>query len=366
MERRGLWLLLPAFLLLGSCSVFRKTRTTAYHPHADSIRHYYSERGDTLAGIGSVSAFEDGKVNGVFDRFSGRGTQEAVPQLEESEVEIDSGENAVLSAELSRSVAAISFRPSETEHVRVTHYDPFGGGNSLSIPLDALQERFCFPYPGKLISNYGYRGRSMHTGVDIKAVPRDTIRCAFDGVVRMSKPYSGYGNLVVVRHANGLETLYAHNARNLVRVNETVRAGQPLALAGRTGRATTEHLHFEVRVEGQHFNPGLLLDIPNHCLRKGTLYVYNRGGKIVASNRPLDSREPQTVQAPSVSLVATAHAVDGEGAAGSGSPRYYRIRSGDTLSHIAKRYGTTVSALCRLNGITPAKLLQINQRLRVK
>lgn len=100
----------------------------------------------------------------------------------------------------------------------------------------------------------------MHTGVDIKAVPNDTIRAAFSGVVRMSKPYSGYGNIIVIRHYNGMETAYAHNSRNLVTVNDVVKAGDPIALAGRTGRATTEHLHFEFRVANQALNPSLLLE----------------------------------------------------------------------------------------------------------
>lgn len=97
--------------------------------------------------------------------------------------------------------------------------------------------------PGaKVISAYGTRGG--HSGADIKTCAKDTIRAAFDGVVRMSKPYYAYGNLVVVRHANGLETIYSHNFKNLVQSGDTVKAGQPIGLTGRTGRATTEACAF--------------------------------------------------------------------------------------------------------------------------
>ena len=103
---------------------------------------------------------------------------------------------------------------------------------------------------------------------------------AFDGIVRLAKPYYAYGNVIVVRHYNGLETVYSHNSKNLVKPGDYVKAGQPIALTGRTGRATTEHLHFEVRVNGQHFNPNLVFDLQERKLNNQCLVFTQKGGKI--------------------------------------------------------------------------------------
>ncbi len=221
----------------------------------------------------------------------------------------------------------------------------------------------------------------MHTGVDIKAVPNDTIRAAFSGVVRMSKPYSGYGNIIVIRHYNGMETAYAHNSRNLVTVNDVVKAGDPIALAGRTGRATTEHLHFEFRVANQALNPSLLLDTENQRLHTNTLYLYNRGGNVKAATRPLstsDALSEETVADDESALVAnggsTGDVSDTQrSAATSGSSSnngskavYHTIKSGDTLSKLARTYSTSVSKICQLNHIKPTTILRLKQRLRVK
>ena len=126
-----------------------------------------------------------------------------------------------------------------------------------------------FPLPGaKVISPYGQRGGRQHTGVDLKTKAKDKIYAAFDGEVVFSKKFSGYGNLVRIKHANGLETYYAHNSKNLVKEGQHVKAGQVVALVGQTGRATTPHLHFETRVNGKPQNPANYFDLNNHTLRK--------------------------------------------------------------------------------------------------
>lgn len=263
----------------------------------------------------------------------------------------------------------IRFSDDESQHVRLpaNRNNPFPSSGELEIDLNALQDQFYYPYPGKLISPYGYRGRSMHTGIDIKAIPNDTIRAALPGVVRMAKPYSGYGNTIVIRHYNGIETVYAHNSRNLVRVNDVVQAGEPIALAGRTGRATTEHLHFELRVSGEHLNPTLMVNPESRTLKDGTLYLSNRGGRIRGSNKPLplyaeNKEDAEKTSSDSRSSVSKSSSPN----SGKGSPQYHIIRKGDTLSALAKRYGTTVSKICALNGIKPTKILQIKERIRVK
>ena len=161
----------------------------------------------------------------------------------------------------------------------LTASDPFGGGAKFTINLANINEKeWCYPLPGaKVISPYGPRGGRMHSGVDLKTKPSDPIYAAFDGVVTMSQVYSGYGNCVVLRHANGLETLYSHNVKNLVKVGDKVKCGQKIALTGRTGRATTEHLHFEVRVNGKHYNPNIIFDHTTRQLKKDQVTFYKNG-----------------------------------------------------------------------------------------
>ena len=174
-----------------------------------------------------------------------------------------------------------SFSSMEVNHIRVVTPGLFSQDKSIYLHLDSLKEMgYAFPLPGgKVISAYG--ARKGHSGADIKTCAKDTIRCAFDGVVRMSKPYSAYGNVVVVRHANGLETIYSHNSQNIVHSGDIVKAGQPIGLTGRTGRATTEHLHFETRINGQHFNPNIIFNLKDGTLRKGSIKCTKNGNGII-------------------------------------------------------------------------------------
>ena len=186
-----------------------------------------------------------------------------------------------------------SFSAREMADVRVATPGLFAKGNHIYLHLDSLKDHeYAFPLPGgKVISAYGTRGG--HSGTDIKTYAKDTIRAAFDGVVRMSKPYYAYGNIVVIRHANGLETLYSHNFKNLVKAGDVVKAGQAIGLTGRTGRATTEHVHFETRINGQHFNPNLIFDLKERTLRKECIKCTKNGSKIVVKTQIPDNRIAQ-------------------------------------------------------------------------
>ena len=173
------------------------------------------------------------------------------------------------------------FTPMEIAHLRVKTPGLFDGRKNFSIHLDSLRENeYCFPLPGaKVISPYG--SRRGHSGTDIKTKANDTIRCAFAGVVRMAKPYAAYGNVIVVRHPNGLESVYSHNSKNLVKSGDVVKAGEAIGLTGRTGRATTEHLHFEFRVDGQHFNPNIIFDMKDCTLRKEEIVCTKAGNGVI-------------------------------------------------------------------------------------
>lgn len=170
---------------------------------------------------------------------------------------------------------SMTFTAFETQHVRVQTPGLFDGITQFVIHLDSIPASdYCFPLPGgKVISPFG--GKRRHAGTDIKTRANDTVRAVFGGIVRMSKPYSGYGNVVVIRHPNGLESVYSHNSKNLVKSGDKVKAGQPLGLAGRTGRATTEHVHFEFRVNGQAFNTDMIINYDNNTLHHGDVVFTN-------------------------------------------------------------------------------------------
>lgn len=172
------------------------------------------------------------------------------------------------------------FSSMEINNIRVATPGLFTKDKNLLLHLDTLTENeYAFPLPGaKVISPYGTR--RGHSGADLKTCAGDTIRAAFSGVVRMSKPYAAYGNVVVIRHSNGLETIYSHNVKNLVQSGDWVLAGQPVALTGRTGRATTEHLHFETRINGQHFNPDLIFNLKEGTLRKECVQCVKKGNGV--------------------------------------------------------------------------------------
>ena len=204
--------------------------------------------------------------------------------------------------------------------------------DSLLIDLTG----FCMPTENTKVNDiFGYRPRRkrMHYGLDIKVERGDTIRSAFDGKVRyVSYQRRGYGYYVVIRHPNGLETLYAHLTKRLVEENEVVKAGDPIGLGGNTGRSTGPHLHFETRLLGKALNPAWFFDFPNQDVT-GDTYLYTKPKKKV-----YDPSDPAT---------------------------YYKVRSGDSLSRIAARKGVSVKQLCKLNGITTQTTLRVGQILRL-
>jgi len=159
-----------------------------------------------------------------------------------------------------------------------TGEDAFADRDDIIINLaDIAANRWCYPLPGaKVISPYG--GRRNHSGVDLKTTPNDKIRAAFEGVVVRSGRFSGYGNCVEIKHANGLRTLYSHMSKLLVNVGEKVSAGHAIGLIGRTGRATTEHLHFELMCQGRKYNPARIFDHANHKLKDITIRLTKTGG----------------------------------------------------------------------------------------
>ena len=241
-------------------------------------------------------------------------------------------------------------------------------GVSVPQKVDIDVSKFSMPHPGYITSPYGYRKRfrRMHKGVDLKINMGDTIRAAFDGRVRITNyERAGYGYYVVVRHTNDLETVYGHLSGFIVEEGQYVKAGDPIALGGNTGRSTGPHLHFETRYMGYAINPCAIFDFANQTTHTDT-YTFDKNTYQNARNySPAANSEyakqylkdnPVKPYVRSSSNSSTAHA----------SSSTYRVRKGDTLSRIASRNGTTVARLCRLNGLTTTSKLSIGQRIKLK
>lgn len=193
----------------------------------------------------------------------------------------------------------------------------------------------------RITSPYGPRWRRMHNGLDIKVNVGDTIFAAFDGKVRIVKyERRGYGKYVVIRHDNGLETVYGHLSKQLVDENQIVKAGEVIGLGGNTGRSTGSHLHFETRFLGIAINPAYMFDFPKQDIVADT-YTF-RKVKGMERNRA-GSHDSNVADA---------------------AIRYHKVKTGDTLSRIAKLRGVSVSTLCKLNRIKPSTTLRIGQVLR--
>ena len=237
--------------------------------------------------------------------------------------------------------------------------------DSIALPLfNDYSTGFVMPVEGTFLSPFGYRGRRVHAGVDIKLEQGKPVSVAFDGVVRMARRYSGYGNCVVVRHYNGLETLYGHLSKIKVKVNQQVSAGDIIGLGGHTGRATCNHLHFETRFQGKAFNPKQLINFDTYSLLADTFTVtkstYGLSRDYLPSIAANDNlvRDNGTVDSKSDSKIKSGKS--------SKSKKYHTIKSGDTLSALSRKYGTSVKQICSINGIKPTKTLQLGTKIRVK
>lgn len=222
--------------------------------------------------------------------------------------------------------------------------------------LDSVTGYHC-PYQGSIHprGKYGPRRRRPHQGVDLPLKMGDPIYATFSGRVRISQnTRGGYGNLIIIRHDNGLETYYGHLSERLVEPDQWVEAGQIIGLGGSTGRSTGPHLHFETRYYGQSFDPERLIDFKNgtlcretFLLKKSFFSIYSKAGQDFEdeiANEEQDKKE----------------------AAEKAAMRYHTIRSGDTLGALARKYGTTVTNICRMNGIKSTTILRLGRKLRVR
>ena len=226
---------------------------------------------------------------------------------------------------------------------------------SMVIDLVDSLKSYHYPHKGRVTSKYGPRRRRVHQGTDIDLETGEPIYATFDGRVRVTTYIKGgYGNMVIIRHDNGLETYYAHLSEINVKPNQWVTAGQVIGKGGNTGRSTGSHLHYEIRYKGQTFDPERLIDFTTGTLRRETFLLKRTYFSPYSRFTQDFDEEVQSVEE------------DKKIAAEAAARKYHIVKRGDTLGRIAINNHTTVTKLCQLNGIKKTTVLQIGQRIRVR
>ncbi|MDE6560370.1 MAG: peptidoglycan DD-metalloendopeptidase family protein, partial [Muribaculaceae bacterium] len=214
------------------------------------------------------------------------------------------------------------------------------------------------PHNGPLTSPYGYRQRfrRMHKGVDIGIKMNDTIYAAFDGKVRLTAYEGrGYGNYVILRHPNGLETVYGHLNKHLVKPDDVVRAGDPIGLGGSTGRSTGPHLHFETRFMGYAINPSAIFDFANHTTHTDD-YTFSKTTYTKARNFAPSKNNKRELAAEDANTYKS----------GNSQIASYTVKKGDTINKIARAHGMSATSLRKLNGLETTDAIKIGQELKLK
>ena len=276
----------------------RLSRRTPQHGNTIVIRHnngletVYANNAQNLVSVGqrvtagqtiAIVGSDDGRTFCLFSIMVNGGKINAETLLEPKSHRL---RKQVLQCRKSGSYVSVSVLNAEQEKGLTLDPDDndnsdFNNGSTLSLDLKRIEEQhWSYPLPGAhVISPYGGRGRRGHSGVDIKTTPNDKVLATFDGVVVQSGPYFGYGNYIVIRHAYGFSTCYSHQSKNFVKVGQKVKAGEVIGLTGQTGRATTPHLHFEIRFCGRPIDPSIFFDHANHTLKARVLTV-KKGGRV--------------------------------------------------------------------------------------
>lgn len=213
---------------------------------------------------------------------------------------------------------------------------------------------FVMPYRGPLTSLFGWRKYRPHYGTDINLETGDTVVASFDGMVRIAKPFHGYGNCVIIRHNNGLETVYAHLSKILVESGQKVDAGTLIGLGGNTGHSYGSHLHYEIRYLGQALDTQDFIDYEKGELKNTEFVLRKSDVENKYDLRALHARHKADLMARRV-----------KGGSAVAKNGIYRVRKGDTLGAIARRNHTTVKNICKKNRIKPTTTLRVGQKIRI-
>jgi murein DD-endopeptidase MepM/ murein hydrolase activator NlpD len=256
--------------------------------------------------------------------------------------------------------------------------DDFFNGYRVVLQLDSCD--FVYPAPGVLTSPFGPRWGRMHYGLDIDLETGDAVSAAFEGMVRISQHHDSYGNVVVIRHNNGLETLYAHLSERSVSPGDHVEAGDIIGLGGNTGRSYGSHLHFEIRFLGEAIDPSYVVDAHQRKLKMSAFTLGKEHFKHVNVDKAsvdarkdnqvdnkVDSQPTNSEKKQSKTEVKNkSNTNKNKKGSNTGAKKFHTVKSGDTLSHLAVKYNTSVTNLCKLNGLKSTSTLQIGQKIRYK
>lgn len=282
----------------------------------------------------------DGDEEYTGDEFYDLGKELSIVSVDSSSDSFDGG-----IVEIEEEMRVDSFWVKIAEYYSVWHprkinpygIDPVKKTDTTVIQLFNEEENICWEMPTGYTyptSRFGPRKLRWHYGIDLKLKPGDSIKSVFDGIVRIvAFEKKGYGKFVVLRHTNGLETLYGHLSKQNVEVGDFVKAGDIIGFGGNTGRSTGPHLHFEVRYEGNPLDPELFFDFNSN-------YILTNQFEVIPSNYDYVREIRKMV--------------------------FHKIRPGDTLGHISRKYGVSMASICRLNKISTKSILRVGRRLRIR
>lgn len=231
--------------------------------------------------------------------------------------------------------------------------DSFKHDSAMVRLTEATDCGFVLPFNGNVTSEFGWRKRRPHYGTDIDLETGDTVMAAFDGMVRIAKLNRSYGNVVIIRHKNGLETVYAHLSKILVEAGQVLEAGQIIGLGGNTGHSFGAHLHFEIRYLGQAMDAEDFIDFATGTLKKNECLITKSDVETKYDLRALHSRQKKDLNLSRVTGSKSKHG------------KTITVKRGDTLGRIAQRNHTTIKAICKKNGIKQSKVLRLGQKLKV-
>jgi murein DD-endopeptidase MepM/ murein hydrolase activator NlpD len=233
-------------------------------------------------------------------------------------------------------------------------YQQFTGDSATVYLLDDWNCGFTMPRKGIITSEFGWRRRRPHYGTDINLATGDTVAAAFDGKVRIARYIQGYGNVVIIRHNNGLETVYGHLSKLLVQPEESVVSGMTIGLGGNTGRSYGSHLHFEIRFLGRALDTEDIIDYEKGEVKNNSFVIFKEDFDAKYNLRSIHAHQ-----------VSKSHAASRYAPVKTKGGRLVTIRNGDTLEKIARRNHLTIDTLCKKNGIKRGKVLRVGQKLKV-
>lgn len=331
--------MLSAFVFLSFQTLFARSGGEEEASKKDTVQALVISKSTTTAGI-DIGAMSGSEIIGLIDSLL---DLDAVPVSLVKEIN-NYAESRLLKHDYYVSLTGFydtSIYPSNSMYQKWDTYNLYPYTEALRKEDEAVNLiirdsiNYCDFFPpikGLITSNFGWRDGRNHNGMDIDLQVWDPVHTAFDGMVRISRYHPGYGRVVIVRHYNGLETLYAHLHRLKVKPGDVVEAGQVIGLGGSSGRSTGSHLHFEVRFKGKPLNPRTIIDFNNNCLVSDSIQL--------VKNRWSYQVVPLGVE-------------------------YHVVKPGEHLYGIAKKYGTTIGNLCLMNGIPRNRPLRVGQKIRV-